>query len=147
MRISGSFRALVVFCFVGAVAPLAAEPRPADAILGEWRGSSICTNREVAPACKDESIVYLFTPMKSDGAEKVHIEASKIVDGKVLPMGEFDLTYDADEASWSVEFKTPRVHARWSYTVSGDRLAGTLVDLPSNAQVRKVDATRQPPSK
>ncbi|MFA6958132.1 MAG: hypothetical protein WC538_19870 [Thermoanaerobaculia bacterium] len=148
MRIAGSFRALVIICFAGAAAAsLSGDPRPADSILGEWRGTSICTNRELAPACKDESIVYLFTPLPSDGAPKVHLDASKIVDGKAAPMGEFDLTWDAGDASWSAEIRTPRVHALWSYTIDGDHLTGTLAELPSKAQLRKVDATRQTPSK
>jgi len=149
MRTAGTTHAFVFVALVLAAAatPLHGDPRPADAIVGEWRGTSLCTNRELAPACKDESIVYLFTPLPSDGAPKVHLDASKIVDGKAAPMGEFDLTWEAGEASWSVEFSTPRVHARWSFTVNGDELAGTLVELPSKAQLRKVDAKRQAPPK
>ena len=32
----------------------------ASAILGQWRGTSLCTNREIASACKDEEILYTF---------------------------------------------------------------------------------------
>jgi len=149
MRTAGTLQSFAFTALLaGAIAiPLHGEPRPADAIVGEWRGTSLCTNRELAPACKDESIIYVFTPLPSGGVPRVHLDASKIVDGKVLPMGEFDLDYDADEASWNIEFSTPRVHARWSYSVSGDRLDGTLVELPSKAQLRKVEATRQAPPK
>ena len=41
-----------------AAAPAFAAGPDGDAILGVWRGSSLCTDREVAPACKDEQVRY-----------------------------------------------------------------------------------------
>ena len=29
-----------------------------SAFLGTWRGTSTCVDRELAPACKDEIVVY-----------------------------------------------------------------------------------------
>ena len=31
---------------------------PVDEIVGTWRGSSVCVDRQAAPACNDEQVVY-----------------------------------------------------------------------------------------
>jgi hypothetical protein len=33
-----------------------------DQVIGTWRGSSICINREAAPACTDERVIYRINP-------------------------------------------------------------------------------------
>ena len=123
------------------MAGAAVEPTPA-AILGIWRGTSLCTDRAVAPACKDEVIVYEVTPGAGPAATPLRLSADKIVDGEVLPMGAIDLDYDAATASWRSEIKTPKFHGVWSYSVEGSRLTGTLTDVPTGARTRRVEATR-----
>ena len=71
---------------VAMLATLAATP-PIDPagrrIVGEWRGTSLCTNRELAPACKDETVRYVFTgPI--GGTNTYHLVADKLV-GQDLP--------------------------------------------------------------
>jgi len=116
-----------------------AAPNDADAILGQWQGTSLCTNREVAPSCKDEKTRYAFT-RGSEG--KIRCAADKLVGGEFAPMGELDFDYVPAERRWTCELKTPGSHAVWSFAVDGDRLTGTLVDVPTGAQTRKVSAAR-----
>jgi len=119
-----------------------AAPNDAVAILGQWQGTSLCTNREVAPACKDEKTRYTFT--RGEGSEgKIHCAADKLVNGEFVSMGEMDFDYVPAARQWKSELKTPSVHAVWSFSVEGDRLSGALVDVPTGAQTRKVCAARR----
>ena len=116
------------------------SPADADAILGQWQGTSTCTNREVAPACKDEKTRYTFT--RVEGSEgKIHCAADKLVGGEFASMGELDFDYVPAERRWKSELKS--AHAVWSFAVDGDRLSGTLVDVPTGAQTRRVSAARK----
>ena len=122
-----------------------AQDANAKAILGTWRGTSTCVNLEAAPGCKNEEVIYEFRELTPPAAGKLNVKADKIVDGKVLPMGELDFVWVPAEGAWSCEIQTPRVHALWSFKQpSGDELAGTLVLLPDRTLVRKAAARRQP---
>ena len=115
---------------------------PRDAILGEWRGSSTCVDKVRYPACTDEVVVYHFRP-KGDEPAAVVLAADKVVDGKVLPMGDLDCTYDAKRGAWLAEFRNERTHILWTFVVRGRAIQGTLVDLPDRQLIRKV-AVRRP---
>ena len=122
-----------------------AQDANAKAILGTWRGTSICVNLEAAPACKNEEVIYEFRELTPPVAGKLNLKADKIVDGNALPMGELDFVWVSADAAWSCEIQTPRVHALWSFKQpTGDELAGTLVHLPDRTLVRKAAARRQP---
>ena len=118
-------------------APEAAGPA---APIGVWRGTSTCTDHVAAPACRDEVVVYEFTAGASPGT--IHWRADKVVDGKRLPMGEFDLTYDTGDACWRGEFKSPRVHSVWCLTVDGAHMTGTGQLLPGKQTLRKIDVRK-----
>jgi hypothetical protein len=107
-------------------------------IVGSWSGSSVCVDRQAAPACNDERVVYEISasPGKPD---TVTANADKVVDGKRLSMGVLEFTHDAKSGSWTSELETPRVHALWRVTVNGAVLTGTLTLLPSRAVVRRID--------
>jgi len=109
-----------------------------DEIVGSWSGSSVCVDRQAAPACNDERVVYEISasPGKPD---TVTANADKVVDGKRLSMGVLEFTHDAKSGSWTSELETPRVHALWRLTVNGAVLTGTLTLLPSRAVVRRID--------
>jgi hypothetical protein len=109
--------------------------------LGTWRGTSTCVNLKVAPACKDETVVYEVR--RSDKAGAAILAADKIVEGKRLPMGELEFVYSDKDGCWRSEFTTPRTHGIWCLVVEGRNLTGSLRDLPENAEVRKVQATRE----
>lgn len=138
-------RALPIFLLAaaGLLMPAAAVAQDAAAaILGTWRGTSLCTNRDVAPACKDENVVYVFEHRDGTPPGSLLLHASKIVDGATLPMGDLEMTLDPATATWSSEIRNERVHAIWSFTVEGEVLKGTLIDVPTKAQVRKAEARR-----
>ncbi len=117
----------------------------AKAILGVWRGTSVCVNREAAPACRDEEVIYEFREMTPPVAGKLTVKADKVVEGKVVPMGVLDVVWDPGSETWSCDFQTPRFHGLWSYTQRGeDELAGTLISLPDRILLRKAAARRAP---
>lgn len=138
-------RPLLLLLFLAVSSSAAAQEADPKPILGVWRGTSLCVNLEAAPACRDEEVVYEFREMTPPVAGKLNLNADKIVDGKVVPMGAFDLAWDPRRGAWSYEIQTPRVHALWSFEQPrGDDLAGTLVLLPDRTLVRKAAAHRRP---
>jgi hypothetical protein len=120
-----------------AAAEAASQPAP----IGTWRGTSTCTDRIAAPACRDEVVVYEFTTGAKAGT--VHWKADKIVDGQRAPMGEMDITYDAGEACWKSEFQSPRVHSVWCLVVDDAHMTGTARLLPGKQTIRKVDLRKE----
>jgi hypothetical protein len=137
-RSVGILLALVVAA-VPAISRAAESGKPAE-LIGTWRGTSTCSDRVAAPACKDETVVYEFT--KGTDAGIVHWEADKVVGGKREPMGGFDLAYDATEQCWKAEFVSPRVRMVWRVVVAGDRLTGSATLLPGGEKVRRIEAKR-----
>ena len=130
---------LVVVLFM--LAPIARGETPggtSDEIVGTWRGSSVCVDRQAAPACNDEQVVYEIRGMPGK-PNMVTVKADKIVDGKRVPMGDLDFTHEAKSNSWITEFENPRVHALWRLAVSGTTMTGTMMLLPSKVVVRRMD--------
>jgi hypothetical protein len=129
---------VVVFFLVAQFALGEASGGPVDEIVGTWRGSSVCVDRQAAPACTDEQVIYeiVASPGQPDS---VTVTADKVVDGKRVPMGSLDFTHEATSRSWTSELETPRMHALWRLSVSGTTLSGNLTLLPSKAVVRRVD--------
>jgi hypothetical protein len=116
-----------------------ADHPPSD-LIGLWRGTSVCTDRVAAPACKDEVVVYEFTAGTDD--DTVHWQADKVVDEKRLNMGEIELKWDQDDDCWRGEFEGPRVHTMWCVRVKGHELTGSGWLLPGKQTVRKIEASR-----
>jgi hypothetical protein len=109
-----------------------------DEIVGTWSGSSVCVDRQAAPACNDEQVVYDINANPGNPTTAT-AKADKVVDGKRVSMGVLEFTHDAKNGSWTSEFDTPRFHALWRLTVDGAILTGTLTLLPSMAVVRKIN--------
>ena len=135
----GTAVALVLLAATGA-SPAGTDHAPTE-LIGTWTGTSICTDREVAPACKDEVVVYEFSAGKE--AATVHWKADKIVDGKRQPMGEMEVAYDAADACWKGEFVSARAHVVWCLAAEAEQLKGTAWLLPGKRTVRKVEAQKQ----
>ena len=110
----------------------------AEEIVGTWSGSSVCVDRQAAPACNDEQVVYEInaSPGKPN---TVTARADKVVDGKRVSMGDLEFTLDAKNSSWTSALDTPQSHALWRLTVNGAMLSGSLTLLPSKAVVRRID--------
>jgi hypothetical protein len=107
-----------------------------DAIIGTWRGSSVCVDRKAAPACNDETVVYDIAATAGK-ADTVTVKADKVVDGKRQPMGALDFTRGTD-GGWTTEIQTPRVRALWRLTVDGRKMRGTMTLVPSKTIVRRM---------
>jgi hypothetical protein len=124
---------LVVACVLGE-----ASAGPVEEIVGTWRGTSACVDRQAAPACTDEEVIYEIV-VSSGRPESVTVAADKVVNGKRVPMGSLDFTLEAASRSWTSELETPRTHALWRLSVSGTTMSGTVTLLPSKAVVRRVE--------
>lgn len=134
-------RLLSLFSILAAGAVSAVGTSDLSHFLGTWHGTSTCVNREVAPSCKDETVVYEVG--RSDKPQAVVLKADKIVDGKRLPMGDLEFVYSEREGCWRAEFTTSRVQGVWCLVVDGENMTGGLRVLPENAQVRKVALKRE----
>src|SRR5437764_7036590 len=110
----------------------------AVAVAGDWTRTSLCTNRELLPACHDETVLYHFTPA---GENNVHVVADKIVNSKPESMGEFDMTQNGSRLTCEMINRQGR--ALWDFTVDGDRITGALKLLPNGDVVRKIDVRKK----
>lgn len=139
---------LLILLAMAALLPAGAaqtDVRPAPSqLLGTWHGTSTCTDKVAAPACQDETVVYVFTPGSVPGS--VHWLAYKIVNATREPMGELDLSYDTTDSCWKTEFTSPRLKSVWRLSVdTGDatKLTGTARLLPGNETIRRVDLRKE----
>lgn len=124
---------------VAAALALVRQPAP---VAGEWRGTSLCVDKAKDPACHDEQVVYQFTRV-AGRADSMALAASKIVAGRLEPMGDLGLHWEAKTSQWVMEFTAPNgFHGLWAFRPAGDRLTGSLTELPSGRLVRRVDAKR-----
>ena len=134
---------LLVAALLAAAAPAAKAPPPVS-ILGEWHGTSLCVDRVFAPACKDEVVVYRFTPAGKDTAR---CSAYKIVAGEEQWMGDLDFTPRGRSNDWLCDMRTARYHGNWRFHITDTLLTGDLIDVPTKKQVRRVRAMRLATSK
>jgi hypothetical protein len=103
----------------------------AGSLSGDWRGTSLCVANH--DPCRDE--VALYHLKGPNDRHLVTVVGSKIVDGREIVMGPpSDFTYDADKGTLLLE--TERVVFR--FTVSGDKLEGTLTLQPSGVLYRRI---------
>jgi hypothetical protein len=129
---------LAASCALGASA--APAERNSSELIGTWRGTSTCSDRVAAPACRDEVVVYEFTAGATPGT--VRWKADKVVGGERQTMGEMELNYDAGHACWAAEFVSPRARVVWSLVVEGAHLTGTGRQIPGDKTIRKIDARK-----
>lgn len=117
-------------------ATAASDPRAA--LLGIWRGSSICTGARAA--CHDETVVWHVTP----GAKPdvVTVAMNKVVDGKELEMGDLDFKIDFAAHRLVGDYDNGRVATRWSFTWTDKKLVGTAVMLPDGTKIRDIVVQR-----
>ena len=119
--------------------PKAASPQ----VVGNWKGESLCVNKEKFPACNDEQVVYHIK--KSAAApDVVTIAADKIVNGKPEEMGVFDFKYDSGKGTLMCEFTRNAGRGVWEFAIKGDSMEGTLTTLPEKYLVWKIKVKREP---
>jgi len=91
----------------------------AYALIGDWRGDSICVVRP--SACHDEKALY---QIKKTGDKPNHytIEAYKIVDGKADDMGAMECVYASEKHALTCSTPKLLLHL----TLDGKSLTGTM---------------------
>src|SRR5229473_7939326 len=114
----------------GSSAKSAASGDSEAAILGDWRGESVCQVRE--SACHNEDSLYHVAKI----ADKLHwysLRGDKIVDGKPVTMGTIDCLYDSEKHTLTCE------HPRgvFLFTIGGNKMTGTMT-LPNKTLWRKL---------
>jgi hypothetical protein len=119
----------------------ASTPARCPSLDGIWLGSSICVAGSAPAACADERIRYVVRPDGGSPAAR-SLHAEKLAGGRFVPMGDARIVCDPDRRDWMWEVKTPSVHARWSFRLAGERLAGELRTLPGEVAIRHVSAER-----
>lgn len=137
----GPWAGVSLGCVLAASAVSAAGTGDLSQFLGTWNGTSICVNRQVAPACKDETVVYEVR--RSEKPQTAVLSADKIVDGKRLPMGELEFVYSEKDGCWRADFTAPRGQGVWCLVIDENGMTGGLRVLPENAEVRKVRLKRE----
>jgi len=113
-------------------APLGARGADASRSLsGDWSGTSVCVANH--DPCRDEKALYhLKGP---DERHLVTVVGSKIVDGREIVMGPpSDFTYDPEKGTLILEAE----RSVFRFTVSGDKLEGTLTLRPSGVLYRRI---------
>lgn len=119
---------------------------PADPpdLTGTWRGTSICVDHAHDTACRDEQVVYRFG--RGAHADSIAMHAGKMISGVEEVMGDLELGPDPKTGELAMNFVAPNgFHGRWAFRIAGDRLSGTLVELPGGRLVRRVAARRTGP--
>jgi len=112
----------------------------ASGLVGSWRGTSTCVDREHFPNCHDEEVIFDAVARGNTG-DTVTVRADKIVQGHREFMGESNYVRGAD-GLWVAEFRNERVHLRLTLRVAGSRLIGRIIDIPSGRTVRDQTLTR-----
>lgn len=135
-----------LFATTGLMAGLTVKPTLSQAqnpatLLGRWHGHSVCIKAAWNTSCHSERVVYDLTRSETD-SQHISLHASKVVNGKVIPMGDLDLAFMEFANSWGAEYTDSRLHFLWQYSVNGTRLIGRLVELSPSRVVRRVTATR-----
>jgi hypothetical protein len=119
-----------------------AQSSPPHTLVGDWRGTSICTPVG-KPACHDEVVVYHFTALPDSaglaaaGVQRLHWTANKIVAGQEESMGEMTCTY----APSTGDLTCPMRGWTWTLHARGVTLDGILAN-PSGVVWRNIHATR-----
>jgi len=111
-------------------------------IVGTWRGTSLCVDREHFPGCNDEQALYEIRPL-GRSHDSVSVKAQKIVGGAVEPVSEDNFARQPD-GTWRTEIVTPRFRVRLTLRVTGDSISGTLMDVGvTPRKVRDITLKRQ----
>jgi hypothetical protein len=92
------------------------------------------------PACHDEEVIYEVRVL-AEGSDSVAMKADKLVGTTREFMGELHFA-PREQNHWQAVFQTTRVHALWDFTVAGDSMTGTLVDVPTGRLIRRISVRR-----
>ena len=130
------------FAMFGSITVRPQQPNGIDRLVGDWKGESICVNKDKFPACKDEVVVYHVKKI-AHKPNVVNLSADKIVDGKPEFMGDFDFVYPRPKYVLLTDFKNERVHLTIAFDVKGDVLEGGIFTFPEKIQARKIKVKKE----
>ena len=132
--------AIVSVALLARPVSVAAQAAP---IVGAWHGTSTCVDREHFPACKDEQVIYDIR-LTHSSPDTVAVRADKVVNGAREFMGELFFTPQAGGA-WLADVHTPRTHFVVTLRPAGNRMTGTMTDVPSGRRIRDIVLERDQP--
>jgi hypothetical protein len=101
-----------------------------SAVLGDWRGESICIVRE--SVCRDEDSLYHVAKLDNKPGW-FSMKLDKIVDSKPVTMGTMECAYNSAKQALTCEF--PRGVMR--FVVNANKMEGTMT-LPDGTLWRKL---------
>lgn len=133
IRLAGLAAAILLARGAGAQSP--PQQPTAAALVGTWRGTSVCLVRP--SACNDEIVVYRITSVKA--ADSLAVDARKIVHGEEEEMGV--LGCRLMPLSGQLTCSIP--HGVWHFSVRNDSLTGEL-RLLDDTRYREVRTVRVP---
>lgn len=129
------FLVLALALILSACAP----PSPGDRIVGEWRGTSTCTDRTAAPACQDEAVRYFISAQSG----RYHLDAHRLNNGVFARMYEADLTYSNADNRWTYAFDSPACpHCVWWYRIAADGSLTGGITSQAGMELRRVSALK-----
>jgi len=134
-QLSRALVAVVVLATVQVSVSIGQSP-----LVGTWRGTSTCVDKAAFPACNDEVVIYVVQALGAQ-SDSTRLRADKVVGGAREFMGELHFG-NAGSGTWQAEIQTARYGGRWTLTVEGGQMTGTLVDLPSGRLVRRASLRR-----
>ena len=106
-------------------------------VIGTWQGTSTCA--EPSSPCTDEQALYRVKPDKND-AEKLVLEAFKMVNNRPEHIGNLSCKYAADEKVLTC-YGTKR--DVWSFNVTDSTMDGTLTVGKEKTLYRKISLTKK----
>ena len=117
----------------------------AEKVVGNWEGDSKCVDLVAAPGCHDEHVMFHVLPVK-DKPSMLLIKGDRLANQKWIWMGDLDFVVDSKKSTLRCDMKMNGNHSVWDFSVKGDKMTGTLTQLPENKVVRRISVKRVPNS-
>lgn len=122
---------------IAAVLATMQSPNTADdALVGNWRGDSICVIR--SSACVDEKALYHVK--KLGQRDHYSVQGDKIVNGQPINMGTFDCVFAPAKQELSCQLPKGAIHL----ALLGTRLEGTM-NLADGTLWRNISLSKEQP--
>ena len=109
---------ILLFAIALAAPSLSQAAKPDDALVGDWRGDSICVVRP--SACVDEKALYHVK--KLDQPNRYSMQADKIVNGEPVNMGTTDCVFAPEKQALTCTLPKGTI----DLALHGARLEGTM---------------------
>lgn len=124
---------ILLFAIAIAAPSLSQTAKPDDALVGNWRGDSVCAVRP--SSCVDEKALYHVK--KLGQPNRYSMQADKIVNGHPVNMGTVDCVFAPEKQTLTCELPKGATHL----TLHGTRLEGTM-NLTDGTLWRNISLTK-----